>query len=420
MITNSIVVGVVEEDYCKMKESKQQQKEVLIFEDEWSVVTPNKNHTSEDDESNNDSSTNNNTKKRVARVLLRWPSAANDTMMPAAAASDDVVTIGISEHKKKRSRVAEEEEEAKKKSRKTEMIESASSSSDDDNEDEAPRKLPQNKQTPKKAAKKKISGERKKEVLKKEVQEWVSKSDHVSLSANATNARGVKRAIYRASRFTVPGTKLGSMTTLRLAMLYAFRASKSDREGWWEASLKTLETLMTTCGVNISETEKVEELLEFLMVKLPEAVPDSRARCPVFATLLEEDTLYDGATSTMEAVARLLAIKQEDMLEVLLRARRDVLGQAEIFETITLVMKHCTPGALPSMLQIFRTKIGAETRHPLTGSTLLHFAAKRGLERLVKEVRPFCDAAATDNKGRTAAYYLQRLDASEELLALVR
>jgi hypothetical protein len=210
------------------------------------------------------------------------------------------------------------------------------------------------------------------------------------------------------------------MTTLRLAMLYAFRTSKSEKA---EDAMETVRTLLRVCGVKPSETEEQEELLEFMTTKLPKAVPKAMKDCGlrVLSAILEEESAFvGGAASMMEAVAAFISSGNDKMLSKLLSARKDLLSHANVFEVITQAMVYGTDTMVLNSLIALSSKIGRATRHHTTGSTLLHFAAKHDEGRFVTAMLKHCDAAQKDDKGSTAAHYLKKSGASEERIAELR
>jgi hypothetical protein len=293
-------------------------------------------------------------------------------------------------------------------------------SSSDDDEDEVPRQLVHTFKSDAGAKKRASVSGKQKDVLKSDVQEWVTDSNWRKIRDNSTNARNEARAVYTTSRFKLTGVPLGAMTTLRLAMLYAFRASKSEKA---EDAMETVRTLLRACGVKPSETEKQEELLEFMTTKLPKAVPNATKDCRVrvLSVILEEESAFvGGAASMMEAVATFISSGNDKMLSKLLCARKDLLSHADVFEVITQAMEYGTDTMVLNSLIALSGKIGCETRHHTFGSTLLHFVAKRYEGRFVTAVLKHCDAAQKDNKGRTAAYYLKKSGASDERIAELR
>jgi hypothetical protein len=184
------------------------------------------------------------------------------------------------------------------------------------------------------------------------------------------------------------------MTTLRLAMLYAFNKSTSGRAA---DAMETVRTLLTECGVKPSETEteKQAELLDFIAFKLPSVFPYAKEDCGarLLSMVLEEDSAFVADDeSAMDAVALLASSGNDGMMSKLLLARRDLLSQASVFETITQAMVYGTePMVLSSLRILDEAKIIGRTTHCVTGSTLLHFAAKhddgRYVETLVKNRR---------------------------------
>ena len=259
-------------------------------------------------------------------------------------------------------------------------------------------------------------------VRKPDVERWVRDSNAASIRANATNSRGGQRSLWVTSRFKVVGlpVSLGSLSTVRLAILQAHRASRSERPGAVELALDTLRALLQECGVNLSETEPREELMLFLATKVEKAAlstGDIGAR--VLEVMLASPFL-EGAQSVMESVACLVANGKMSMLVVLLRERGHLLEPKDVFETITLTMVHGTPSMVLNSLQALRRQIRPTLRHETTGSTLLHFAAKRDEGRFVEAVLLYCDATVLDNKGRTALHYFAKSGASRERIDKLR
>ena len=325
----------------------------------------------------------------------------------------------VAESKKRAASDSEEEAPARgvkvaaPKRPRVEEDSSSDSGDSSDDEDEAPTKWTQKVAAAKKKAPRKFLTTKPK-VQKKNVGQWIAEGDAGAIRANALNSRGDPRSLWTSSRFKVGG--LGVVSPLRFAVVHAFRASKRDAA--MEAALGALRALLGPCRVNPTDTEVRHELLELLATKA--GVPDvsSKSGAAVLAVLLEAPFLEGGASVT-EAVACFAANGQARMLETLLRARGDSLSQADVFETVTQTMMYGTAAMVTSTLAVLERRLKkGTTRHPKTGSTLLHFAAKRC--EYVEEVLPYCDVAALDAKERTALYYLERSGAPAELIARVR
>jgi hypothetical protein len=248
--------------------------------------------------------------------------------------------------------------------------------------------------------------------VKCDVQTWVTDSDWCKLRYEHTEET---HAVYTASRFKLADSEIitEDMTTLRLAMLYAFNKSKSGRAA---DAMETVRTLLTECGVKPSETEKQAELLDFIAFKLPSVFPDAKEDCGarLLSMVLDEESAFVGDDeSAMNAVALLASSGNDGMMSKLLLARRDLLSQASVFESITQAMVYGTEAMVLNSHLILEAKIGRTTHHA-TGSTLLHFAVKRDAGRYVATMVKYCDVSQKDNKGRTAAECLPLLGASEE------
>jgi hypothetical protein len=201
------------------------------------------------------------------------------------------------------------------------------------------------------------------------------------------------------------------MTTLRLAMLYAFNKSTSGRAA---DAMETVRTLLTECGVKPSETEKQAELLDFIAFKLPSVFPYAKEDCGarLLSMVLEEDSAFVADDeSAMDAVALLASSGNDGMMSKLLLARQALLSQASVFETITQAMVYGTETMVLSSLRILdEAKNIGRTTHCVTGSTLLHFAAKHDDGRYVETLVKYCDVSHKDKRGRTAADCLSFLE----------
>jgi hypothetical protein len=257
-----------------------------------------------------------------------------------------------------------------------------------------------------------------KDVVKTDVHNWVTDSNWRKLREYSTNQRtGEAYKVYSVARFRLENDVMcvEDMTTLRLAMLYAFSKSKSAQAA---DAMETVRTLMRVCGVKPSslESETQGELLDFIAFRMPRVFPDATEDCGarLMAMVLEEDDAFVGTDeSAMDAIELLTPSGNDGMVSKLLIARRDLLSQASVFEAITRAMVHGTEPMVLSSLRILEAKIGRTTHHA-SGSTLLHFAVKRDAGRYVETVIKYCDVMQKDNKGRTAAECLPLLLAASE------
>ena len=329
---------------------------------------------------------------------------------PAPKAPPAVAESSSDEEEEERAEGAQAAPKAAPKAQ--ESSEDESSSSDD----EAPKRWTA-AAAPKKAPGRKIVST-KAPVRKENVEKWIAESDHRALRANARNARGDPRSLYVTSKIKLGALK--GLSPLRFAICQVFRASKSGRPV--EASLETLRALMTECGASAEYTEPREELLLLLASKAPTAYPDARCDGQVLEVMLATDRAFlGGSASVGEAAACFAANGRKGLLSALLRARGDVLSKADLFEVLTQTLVSGRREVVVSALRLVGERaLCTGATHPKTGSTLLHFAAKRDDGRFVEEVLPYCNAWALDHKGRAALYYLERTDAPAERIALLR
>jgi hypothetical protein len=322
--------------------------------------------------------------------------------------------------KSKKRAVVDNNEEDKKKKRAAEESDDDdddSSSSERSDADEAPMKWTQKVAEMKSKKARALASSTKPKVQKQHVEKWIAASDHAAIRANALNSRKEPRSLFTTSKFKLSG--LGGLSPLRFAIVHVFRASKREHDDALEAALETVRALLVDCKVSPTDTEARHELLDLIASRAAKAVPDSAPRCgvKVLEVLLEAPFLEESA-SVAEAAACFAASGEERMLKTLLTARGTRLTHAGLFETVTQTMTYGTGSMVLTTLQILKRWLRPTTCHPKTGSTLLHFAAKRG--EYVREVLRLCDAKAEDKKGRTALALLERAQAPADLIALVR
>ena len=361
-----------------------------------------------------------------ARFLKKAPKKARG----ARAASDSESEEDAPKSKKRAASELEEEEapkskkravdnknEDKKKKRAAEESDEDDSSSERSDADEAPMKWTQKVAEMKSKKARALASSTKPKVQKQHVEKWIAASDHAAIRANALNSRKEPRSLFTTSKFKLSG--LGGLSPLRFAIVHVFRASKREHDDALEAALETVRALLVDCKVSPTDTEARHELLDLIASRAAKAVPDSAPRCgvKVLEVLLEAPFLEESA-SVAEAAACFAASGEERMLKTLLTARGTRLTHAGLFETVTQTMTYGTGSMVLNTLQILKRWLRPTTCHPKTGSTLLHFAAKRG--EYVREVLPLCDAKAEDKKGRTALQILERAQAPADLIALVR
>jgi hypothetical protein len=365
------------------------------------------------------------TTAKKARCDARAARVASES----SAASDSEDDDAPKKAPKSKKRAASEEEEApkskkravdnnedKKKKRAAEDSDS-SDGSDRSDDDEAPTKWTQKVAETKSKKARALASSTKPKVRKQHIEKWIATSDHQAIRANALNSRKEPRSLFTTSKFKLSG--LGGLSPLRFAIVHVFRASKREHDQALEAALETLRALLVDCKVSPTDTEARHELLDLIASKAAKAVPDSAPRCgvKVLEVLLEAPFLEESA-SVAEAAACFAASGEERMLKTLLNARVHRLSQSGQFETVTQTMLYGTGSMVLNTLLILKRWMSPTTCHPKTGSTLLHFAAKRG--EYVREVLPLCDAKAEDKKGRTALQLLERAQAPADLIALVR
>jgi hypothetical protein len=350
---------------------------------------------------------------------------------PRAASSSESEDEEEAPKSKKRGASESEEEEApksKKRAVEDKKKKRAAEESDDDDDDsssisersdadEAPMKWTQKVAEMKSKKARALASSTKPKVQKQHVEKWIAASDHAAIRANALNSRKEPRSLFTTSKFKLSG--LGGLSPLRFAIVHVFRASKREHDAALEAALETVRALLVDCKVSPTDTEARHELLDLIASRAAKAVPDSAPRCgvKVLEVLLEAPFLEESA-SVAEAAACFAASGEERMLKTLLTARGTRLTHAGLFETVTQTMTYGTGSMVLTTLQILKRWLRPTTCHPKTGSTLLHFAAKRG--EYVREVLQLCDAKAEDKKGRTALDLLERAQAPADLIALVR
>jgi hypothetical protein len=296
-------------------------------------------------------------------------------------------------------------------------LSSSSSSDESSDEEEAPKRWTQPEPKPKKAGGRAVAQSTKPQVRKDHVEKWIATSDHRAIRANARNSRGEPRSLFVTSKFKLGGLK--GLSPLRFAILHVFRARDADAV---DAALETVRVLLVECGVSAEYTETREELLTLLAAKAPKAFPQAQ-QCDarvLEALLTTERSFLAGSTSIGEAVACFAANGRQALLSALLRARGEALAQSDLFEALTQTLVSGHRALAVSALRLVGRRLRHTTVHPKTGSTLLHFVAKRDDGAFVADVLPYCDAAAVDKKERTALYYLERTDAPAELIERLR
>jgi hypothetical protein len=294
-----------------------------------------------------------------------------------------------------------------------------SSSSDESSDEEAPKRWTQPEAKPKKAGARAVAASTKPQVRKEHVEKWIVAGDHRALRANARNSRGEPRSLFVTSKFKLAGLK--GLSPLRFAIAHVFRARDMAAV---EAALETVRVLLTECGVSAEYSETREELLTLLATKAPTAFPHAQAhQCDVRvleALLATERSFLAGSTSIGEAVACFAANGRQGLLSALLSARGEALAQSDLYESLTHALVSGHRAVAVSALRLVGRRLRHSTVHPKTGSTLLHFVAKRDDGAFVEDVLPYCDAAAVDKKERTALYYLERTDAPKALIERLR
>jgi len=293
-----------------------------------------------------------------------------------------------------------------------------SSSSDESSDEEAPKRWTQPEAKPKKAGARAVAASTKPQVRKEHVEKWIVAGDHRALRANARNSRGEPRSLFVTSKFKLAGLK--GLSPLRFAIAHVFRARDMAAV---EAALETVRVLLTECGVSAEYSETREELLTLLATKAPTAFPQAQAQCDVRvleALLATERSFLAGSTSIGEAAACFAANGRQGLLSALLSARGEALAQSDLYESLTHALVSGHRAVAVSALRLVGRRLRHSTVHPKTGSTLLHFVAKRDDGAFVEDVLPYCDAAAVDKKERTALYYLERTDAPKALIERLR
>jgi hypothetical protein len=299
-----------------------------------------------------------------------------------------------------------------------------SASSSDDDEAEAPRQWQQAKTggNADKSRKKQPAAEPTPKFERKELLEALTRGDHAALAANALTQRKEPRALFKTARFDVRGTKKHSFAPIHLAMLAVVRASRSERAGVMQAAEATLRTLLTACGVKPSEMDW-KGLLECIEVTLPEIVPGAPANCKgrVLSMLLESDRAFlEEPKEIMEAAWTLMVNKQEEMLVALLQRRQNELSHVDLFQMVARTMKVGDDNLVQGAVRALQDRLGPRTVHPEKGSTLLHYTVRITKGQHVAAMLMFCDANHKDAKGRTADYYLDRLDVPQARIEQLR
>ena len=297
-------------------------------------------------------------------------------------------------------------------------LSSSSSSDESSDEEEAPKRWTQPEPKPKKAGGRAVAQSTKPQVRKDHVEKWIATSDHRAIRANARNSRGEPQSLFVTSKFKLGGLK--GLSPLRFAILHVFRARDADAV---DAALETVRVLLVECGVSAEYSETREELLTLLATKAPTAFPQAQAQCDVRvleALLATERSFLAGSTSIGEAVACFAANGRQGLLSALLSARGEALAQSDLYESLTHALVSGHRAVAVSALRLEGRRLRHSTVHPKTGSTLLHFVAKRDDGAFVEDVLPYCDAAAVDKKERTALYYLERTDAPKALIERLR
>ena len=371
--------------------------------------------------------------KKLARKLAKRSAESDASPPPAKKAR-----LEEEETKKKQKREDDDDDSEASPAKKARVaglpIDSsdaseASEEEEDDDEDalEAPRKLGGDEV---KKAKKK-SGGRKPALLKKDLEHLVRTSDSEGLKQRGLNSRKEPRHVISNSKHDVSlpegRGKLKGLTTLSLAIYYVFlAASRDDLERTTEA-LETLRVLVDECGIDATSIEPRAQLLAFISTGAERSAggtfKDRSAHVQVLKTLMESaNGFLNGRKAVMSAVGRFIEDGRTPLLSALLKKRASVLDDAHTFEVATMVMVDGTDAMLRSTLSVLKKggKLTPELCHAVTGSTLLHFAAKREQGRHVELVLPYSDAKLTDNKGRTALHFLEKFGAPTERLALLR
>jgi hypothetical protein len=179
----------------------------------------------------------------------------------------------------------------------------------------------------------------------------------------------------------------------------------------------TLRTLLTECCVKPSEMDW-KALLEFIEVKLPEMVANAPADCRarVLTILLESGRAFlEESDVIIEAALTLMVGKQEAMLVALLQRRQHELSHTNLFEVVTQTMMVGTDSMVWNAARALQDRLGPRTVHPRMGSTLPHYTVKYTKGQHVVPMLMFCDANQKDAKGRTADYYLRKLEEEEDV-----
>ena len=251
----------------------------------------------------------------------------------------------------------------------------------------------------KKKSKKKAT--RKPSLLKKELAELLRTSDAAALKRRGLNAKQEPRHVLTHSKHDVVivgGGKLRGLTTLSLAIHYVYLAGEDTTD-----ALETLRVLVEDCGLLIT-SEPRSELLDFIS----RGGSSSSSQVEVLKMLMSNGFLK-GRKSVMSATRRFIASGRTQLLCALLKKR--YLDEARTFEVATMVIMDGTEAMLRSVLAVMH-KRGTLTeqvpRHAVTGSTLLHFAAKYVRGRYVDVVVPYCDTKLVDHKGYTALHFLEK------------
>ena len=292
---------------------------------------------------------------------------------------------------------------------------------DEDEDDEAPARVATDEPPPKRA-------DNTQRAYKDDIQRALDTLDAPWLEAHALNVRQQPYEMYSTSKFRTPVASGGTVvfTALRLAVYRAFRANAeaeaAGASGRVDDALSVIQTLVTRCGVNPGGgAQGGETLLEFVSSKAdayafenyadaarhPDGTRVDVIHVRVLRALLRARPDYLAESAPVyDALARLVEDKREACVVELLSERGTHLPDADVFDVVTRIMLYGTRAMLRRALEALDDdgRVPPTLRHHKTGSTLLHFAAKRdgALEALV---RPYSDASLKDRRGRTAAHY---------------